>query len=226
MFCQCCCAAEVENAHVVDLASSAAIAEELFPSTIEPAEGESRGRFQARLTRSSPEAPWGLKVDFADDRTVHVCAARQLDTPLQAYNEHAAKDQQICVGDYFLSVNGVSAATVVADASPTAVAEALRAEMKTTSIDLVVVRPQIFEVVIHKDGTLMGLELNFTHRSTSLVVVKVTEGAVQSCAPEVIAGDRIIEADGQEGSPEQLLEAIRLASGSLKLKLTRPAEQL
>lgn len=175
--------------------------------------------FVATLQRTTKEAPWGLKVDFADDRAVHICEVRPISSPASVYNESAPPDEKIRAGDYIIAVNSASANRPGQAGSG---ADALRDEMKAMSVELKIVRPERFERTIQTDGHPMGLELNFTHKSSSLVIMRVCGGAVSRCAPDIIAGDRIVGVDDVQGTPEQLLEAIRTSAGSVVLKMSRP----
>merc|ERR1719210_2858780 len=93
--------------------------------------------------------------------------------------------------------------------------------MKATAVELEVARATYFESRIQRDGQSMGLDLNYSHKSNSLIILSVGEGAVKCSAPEIMVGDRIVAVDGIEGEPEVLLRAIRVSSEVVVLTISR-----
>jgi len=217
--------------------AAATMAEEtpLRPSPVAPS-GIRASTFKAFLRRATTTASWGMKLDYADDRRIHVCEVRDgYGSPVKVWNVRARGDRKIRDGDYITSVNGVSAESVAARqqeelaeaacSKPRAsTAELLREAMKAIKVELRVARPTIFECRIHKDTTdSLGLDLNYSHKSNSLVVLGLSQGPVTRCAPEVAVGDRIVAVDGHEGDPEELLRALRASVASVLLLLSRPS---
>lgn len=156
--------------------------------------------FVANLSRQGSE-PLGLKADFSDEKVVHICrVTADGNTAIARYNASAPDGQQLEVGDYFVAVNGVSYDTVQ---SPQKVSDALREQLQNSrSMSVEVRRQELFECTVERNGQPMGLELSY---STNRL------------------GDRIVRIGDTEGSPEQLLEAIRNAKDTLPLLISRPA---
>lgn len=178
--------------------------------------------FPAVLKRMHIDAPWGFKADFADEKTIYVCEVREGSSPVEVYNWLAPTGRRIRTGDYVVAVNGVNSASVSADDTEVPlVADALREAMRSLTVELQVVRPHLFTCKVPRHGQNLGLDLNFSHKSNSLVIVKVYEGAVLKHVPQVQSGDRILSVDGVEGSPEVLLKQIRASSDEVTLRLSR-----
>lgn len=219
----CCCSAE--EGDVVVVPDNVLTEEE--SAAVKWAKSEPQrpsGIVTAVLSRPTLESPWGIKADFADEHYVHICEVRSASGPaaVHDYNASAPESMQLLAGDYIVSVNGVSASTMGNDpGTPSFVAEAFREEMTKLEVTLEVVRPYTFDVQLDRQGEPMGLDLNFTHKGASLVIMKVCPGSVQRRAPEIRAGDRIVAVGGQAGSPEQLLDLLRLASDPLTLTMSR-----
>lgn len=233
--CWCCVAADrnaavVETADGIQKATKEAMkeAEETLSMPVEdrrwiPEPGvEEVVVFSAVLKRSHLDAPWGFKADFADEKTIYVCEVREGSSPVEVYNWLAPGARRIRTGDYVVAVNGVNSASVSADDTEVPlVADALREAMRSLTVELQVVRPHLFTCKIPRHGQNLGLDLNFSHKSNSLVIVKVYEGAVLKHVPQVRSGDRILGVDGVEGSPEALLKQIRASSDEVTLRLSR-----
>lgn len=169
--------------------------------------------FMARLTRNEPEEPLGIGVDFADRKVLHICQLYdEVDSPITRY--HSTAQSQICHGDYIVSINGLSYETVL---SPEKILDMLR----LTSVELAIRRPQLFDCVVDRQGQPMGLEFIYCDNGASLIITVVNAGAMQSSAPEVKAGDRIVSVDGAQGGPQVLLRAIKEAAGPMKIKISR-----
>lgn len=178
--------------------------------------------FTATLVRYGLDAPWGLVLDLSDGKLIHVSGLRAsaVGSPVQRYNAEAPEDKKLKAGDYIVGVNSLLSHDIH-EASNSA-AEMLGEEMKaSTTANLHIRRPITFTVTVNRGQEPMGLDLNFSNKSTSLVIVKVCEGSVRKCKPEIHAGDRIVAVDGKTGNPDDLLEAIKDTQVPL-LTISRP----
>lgn len=166
---------------------------------------------------------WGFKADFCDHKTIHIChMTLSGETALMLYNNSVPEDKRMNIGDYILSINGISEATVD---PPSSVADAMREQLQVSqSIDLKVSHPFLFSCSFARHGQPMGLELTYSDNALSLCITRVAEGAVLSFAPEIREGDRIIGVDGITGTPEDLKEAVRNAGDRVVLKMSRHFE--
>lgn len=196
--------------------------------------------FEVRLVRPRADVALGLTADYAGDKVVHVCRLSEEGVScVRKWNESAPDSQKIRVGDYITEVNGLSSATLAEDfenaqgdalfsravtqAEDTQVLDALRTQMKTaTAMVIKVVRPVVWESTVQKPSGGLGFKLSFSENGIGLVITDVG-GAAASAVPALQAGDRIVGADGTEGSPDELLKAIKVAEGSVVLKMSRPA---
>merc|ERR1719422_1882775 len=147
--------------------------------------------FETVVMRNTKEEPWGLKVDLADGRMVHICnVVDGADTPLVRHNAAQPLEKHIKAGDYITKINGVCADTVE---PPAKLVDGLRHEM-TTSMTVVVQvhRPYIFDVPIVKGEQPLGLELDYSNASVSLVILNINAGLIKDTAPQIQDGDRIM----------------------------------
>lgn len=166
--------------------------------------------FVAVVNKTAPDTPLGLHVDLSDGRALHVCSVRQgPKCPVAQYNSSAREESQLRAGDYIKAVNGVHG-----DANQ--IADALKLGVKTV---LVVQRPDQFKrQVVRRETEPMGLDLNFSEKGSSLVIMSIVDGAVKRCAPDVRPGDRIVSVDGATGTALELLDIIqRLVSMELEI---------
>jgi len=174
--------------------------------------------FTVTLKRDSADVPWGLRLDLADNRTIHVCGILE-SSPVLLYNSTAKDDRKLKSGDYIVEANGFSA---TADLDGKLLSQVLERELqRATTAVLAVRRPQFFDCTIDKGDGPMGLDLNYTGHCTSLIISNVMSGAVQRCAPEVVAGDRIVAVNGVVGQANTLLQALK-SSKKPVLTISRP----
>lgn len=170
--------------------------------------------FVAVLRRQEAEEALGMGVDFADRKVLHVCQLlAEGINPISRYNASAPR-RQIRNGDYIVSINGLSYETVL---SPEKILDMLR----LSSVEVAIRRPHLFECQVDRQGQAMGLELIYCDSGASLIITGVSAGAVQSTAPEVVMGDRIVSVNGVEGGPQVLLHAIQEANGPMTLRISR-----
>lgn len=226
----CCCSVEDENVAIIDTPAALHGAKGLGEDTKadgaqvqvqEAAAKEAAVRvadeaasFRAVLRRQDPEEALGMGVDFADRKVLHVCELpAEGESPASRYNA-SAPGRQICLGDYIVSINGLSYETVL---SPEKILDMLR----LSSMEMAVRRPYLFECQIDRQGQTMGLELCYCDNGISLAITSVGAGAVRNSAPEVVAGDRIVSVNGTEGGPQMLLRAIGDSSGPMTLRISR-----
>lgn len=176
--------------------------------------------FTAVLQRLSPEENLGMQADFADETVLHLCLLSEGDSPISRYNA-ATPERPINTGDYFLSVNGVSSATVKEDGK---VWEALREQLTAhMSIEVLVSRPLFLDVRLERGRSQnIGLDLSFSSQGIGLIINEITDGAAQTASPELKVGDRIIAVNGTEGEPQRLLQAFRCVGEVLMLRVSRP----
>lgn len=208
----CCAAAEEERPVLVVPAGRARFPEPPAPDAAE------ESIFEAVLERMPAEL-WGIRADFADDKTLHICElTMDSDCPLVRYNVSEPR-RQIKRGDYFLSVNGTSRETLHPRDK---LSSAFQQELTSHFIEVQVCRPCVFEVKIRKGEQDLGLKLSYSNNGISLIIVDITDGAVRTAAPEVKQGDRIVGVDGVEGTPFELLSAIRSAKDEVRLQISRP----
>jgi len=176
--------------------------------------------FKALLPKRQPDEPLGLKADVADEVTMHICRVNaDDDTPITRYNATAPPAKQIRAGDYFMGVNGLTASSAPAGAKFT---DLLRAELLKRDIEVLVSRPQEWDIQVSRKGKSMGLDLNYSNAGASLIIARVCDGLVQQNFPEVCAGDRIVAVDGLDGGPKDLLARIADSPDQVTLTLSRP----
>lgn len=175
--------------------------------------------FIATLSRESRDAPWGLLLDYTDNRTAHVSGILG-GRPVLEYNASADDGAQLKPGDYIVEVNGISA---VSDLEGKLLSQQLERELERCSnLALAVRRPQFFECTIDKGDEPLGLDLDYTGQCTSLIIGGVPDSSFLRCAPEVRAGDRIVAVNGVVGQAGALLRALE-GSSSPVLTISRPA---
>lgn len=178
--------------------------------------------FTVTLRRDSIEIPWGLRLDLADNRTIHVCGILE-SIPVLHYNSRAKDDRKLKSGDYIVEANGFSA---TANLDGRLLSQVLEGELQRASIAVLAVRrPQFFDCTIEKGDGPLGLDLNYTGHCTSLIISNILPGAVQKSAPEVCAGDRIVAVNGVVGQACTLLEALK-ASKKPVLTISRPTPRV
>merc|ERR1719189_1543706 len=73
---------------------------------------------------------------------------------------------------------------------------------RVNTVEIKVCQPHIFECKVDKRSQSMGLELNYCHSGTSLIIAGISGG-------------------GTEGLPQALLQAIQDASDHMTLKCSR-----
>jgi len=176
--------------------------------------------FKAVLTKERDGEPLGIKIDSMDEKCLHICKVSSGgNTPVSRYNATAGTNQ-IMPGDYFLVVNGMSAASVT---EGTKVSDSLRRQLSVLrTVEVMVSRPNEFEVKVDAQGENLGLDLTYSNYGVSLLIVQITDGAVGTRAPEVQKGDRILTVNGIEGSPPALFKALSGNMETLRLKVSRP----
>lgn len=221
MNCGCCGAGGGDSVQI--LTDSSAILYDAQPRSEPDAAGvDCDGNvFTATLSRGS-EGLLGFKVDVCDQYRIHICRMLpDAETAIAVYNASAPQEKQINIGDYILAVNTVSNKTVQA---PMSVAAAMREELLNgeKAVSLVVSRPYIFKCKVERQNKPMGVELTYCDDAISLVVARVNAGAVQTTAPEIRPGDRILSVDGCQGSSEELVRVFRAAGESMLLQMSRP----
>lgn len=202
-----CCCQEQEHDDLLVIESSHALthdAVKLIGAEVVPL-----GPLNAILHRVGDES-LGLKVDSADGRTFHVCKVHpRPDSPVQLFNHSVSAELRLRKGDYIVSINGAEAAHLMKEELATA-----------PRLEITFVRPVISYHEVVWDRKL-GLELNFSQDSSSLVIAEIADGAVKAYAPEIRPGDRIIAVEHLHGNPDELLKLIKRAKGHLMLTVSR-----
>mmetsp|Transcript_127878 Transcript_127878/g.319229 ORF Transcript_127878/g.319229 Transcript_127878/m.319229 type:complete len:235 (+) Transcript_127878:103-807(+) len=156
--------------------------------------------FWVDLERGNADSALGLHLDLCDGKVLHVCGLRQgVPSPVVAYNASVPEDKRLLPGDYIKAVNGISSTSV-------ALAEELK---RHPALQLLVQRPYCFVKRIERKLEPMGLDLNYSDRGASLVIMEIGTGAVKRLAPEIRVGDRIVSVNGMSGSPLHLLDMIK-----------------
>merc|ERR1719189_471664 len=202
------------------LEQEAVPAEEASPEQAEPVAADAVDdlSFVAQLSRGELSRQWGLKVDFTDEKTAHVCrVTEEGDNVVKHYNASVSDSKKIKVGDFFMVINGVSHESVQ---PPQKVSDALIEQLRTsTTLEVNVRRPQLLECKVQKksDQTL-GLNLNYTK---SAIIVSTVISAIST--PEVKPGDHIMRVGDLDAPPERLLEAIHSIADTVPLLISRPA---
>lgn len=174
--------------------------------------------FTVELVRKSENSPWGMAVDLAGARAIHVCSVSHGDTPMGLYNSKAPPDKRVHPGDYVVAVNGKSAAKDGSAGDSEELSAAMRTSLK---VELLVERPHVYRSTVNKGTDAIGLDLSYNSRGIGLVVVGVLDGAVKKQAPEIIPGDRIMSVNDMKGQASQLLNAMRNMSDQVDLILSR-----
>merc|ERR1712192_69976 len=164
--------------------------------------------------------PLGVKLDSVDEKMLYICkVSNNVDTTVGRYNA-TVQTNHIQPGDYLIMVNGNSDGLTPVG---TKVSDALRQELFTLmAVQVVVSRPKHFEATLVHNGTELGLDISYSNYGTSLLIVRITDGLVQSSLPDVRQGDRILAINGMEGSPFELLQALGGDPHTITLKLSRP----
>jgi len=174
--------------------------------------------FLVKLTRK-PRQALGLQVDLSDNKCAHITQV-SIDSrsPVGAYNDSAPPSQRIRAGDYIIAVNGLHAAVCEGQQ----VSATLQEELSRHQVELMVSRPDTFEVSISRNDRSLGLDLSFYHAGKSLIVREIVEGVVLANAPEVQVLDRIVAVNGIEGGHKLLVQAISKQSEKVLLTFSRP----
>lgn len=176
------------------------------------------GALDLRVTvsRESVDDPLGLSFDVCDGRTLCVHAIRPGSSAARAYNASAPEARRLRPGDYVVEVNGTRGTS-----------KAMMKEAEQgAEIHFVLRRPTTFLAELNKKGGSLGLGLNHSVRSMSIVVEAIQEGGPvvhwnrQHPEQEIRRGDRIIAVNGFKGSSRELLHGLS-ESGPLALLIAR-----
>jgi len=149
----------------------------------------------------------GFGLDFAEGNSLRVCHIFPKG-PVPQYNEMAALDRRILVGDFIVGVDGSSTAQRDAQALLTAL-------QKGGELELDIRRPYEFTISnLDKNGGPLGLDLSYHPRGTSVAVRAVFEtGAVptynRTAPPEqqVKVSDYIVSVNGKTGTANELVQS-------------------
>lgn len=129
-----------------------------------------------------------------------------------SYNSRVAKVRQIQVGDYIISVNGV-----------TGIDDMLDILEKRVEAEVMVARPKEFDITVAKNGKPLGLELKFERPSDALFVSDIDVGhAVDASGANLRVGDRIVEVNGRT-SFDDMAAQLR-ESESVHLRVSRASK--
>jgi len=192
---------------------------------LEPTEGFC---FMVTLTRRKQEAPFGIKFDKNDQRSLEIISAshsEEADSPVAFYNQGVEPRLRLAAGRFVMSVNGVSSNTTL-----------MEKEWSTSlTVELRVCAPRRFEVELLKSiaGAKLGVDVDCCKLGSSIILVSIADGLVMDWnklhAGEpyrvVQALDRIIGINGEAMASQPLLDALKAATGSVQLVIARPLWQ-
>jgi len=177
-----------------------------------------REEFRVVLERRRPRDSWGLGLDRCDNRFLHVSSVKTKGSVASKYNRTAHPELQLRPNDYIVEVNGIQGA-----------AKTMAKEVKSgMRLELVVRRPSCMLVQLSKKNGALGLGLNHSSRSTSIVVEAVLlDGAASAWNREhpdkdIRRGDRITAVNGMKAGPAELLHRLSKDS-TIELLISRPA---
>lgn len=188
-------------------------AKQELPAIDEEAADEQRTppqRLEVTLKKPTPSSACGWQLDSMDPEVLFVSTlAVDLACPVQVYNASVAEEVRIRPGDYLVEVNGAKGA------------KAMAYVMKSNSVlNIIIKRPQIFELSIAKTGKPLGLGMKFSPQGTCLLVEDIGIGAVKEAGHDVRAGDRITAVCGATGPQQKLLSRLK-ASDPVILRISR-----
>mmetsp|Transcript_129309 Transcript_129309/g.335319 ORF Transcript_129309/g.335319 Transcript_129309/m.335319 type:complete len:247 (-) Transcript_129309:111-851(-) len=173
--------------------------------------GEVLNTFTAILVKESVDEDLGWDLDLlAESRAWVSNVSHYQDTPLQRYNASVPPEKQLREGDYIKQVNQKAG-------SVEAMMSALKQDLR---LEIVVQRPHVYTKTIVKGGQSMGLALVFGPGSASIIIETVKDGVVKQLCPEVRSGDRITKVNGQTGSADSFLQAMKY-SESMDIEFSR-----
>merc|ERR1712217_515735 len=141
----------------------------------------------------------------------YICGLLPQDnTVVNIYNASASDDKKIKMGDFIVSVNGMTGAS----ASMSGVLK------QSQNLQVRIQRPMKFAVTCAKQGDTVGLDLKFGPSGNTLPIEGIKDGAVKSRAPEILPGDRIVGVNGVTGTSSTLMKAMQ-DNDPLELELVR-----
>jgi len=191
---------------------------------LEPTEGFC---FMVTLERLWQQAPFGIKFDKNDQRCleiISVAGGEEADSPVALYNQSVEPRLRLTAGRFVMSVNGVSSNTTL-----------MEKEWSTSlTVELRVCEPRRFEVELHKAaGAKLGVDVDCCKLGSSIILVAIADGMIMDWNKQhagepyrvVQALDRIIGVNGEAMSSQQLLLALKEATGSVRLVIARPVWQ-
>lgn len=145
--------------------------------------------------------PLGLRLDSIWAKSLFVIeASDDHGTLLGAHNRNVGRCQQVAWGDFIVEVNGCNNG----DAMSEHIAH-------SDCLELIIVRPQIFVVVVERTNCeeSLGLEFKYWQGGASLLVVAMYEaGAVCRNNCDISPGDRVVNVNGVGKSTDMLLGAL------------------
>lgn len=176
---------------------------------------------------------FGLDVDIQDKKTLYI--AGLADGPAGDYNQQAAPELQVVMGDFILEANGVSG-----DAS------GLLHKLRDDDAVVVKIRRGIDVTLIldrkkvtNKNGTEgdlqpLGIEWPDRLKGRGLVITAINEGLfadwndsqTEDSVAKIQVGDRIMRVGSTIGSAKNISKAIQEVSSKFQLSLARTAPEL
>lgn len=173
------------------------------------------------ITRESTEVPWGLVLDFADERIVFICDVYEVGSSIGRYNESVPFEEQVQVGDYISSVNGIVFGEYQ-DAQREPIMRLRDAFSSALALEISVIRPYVFEVTVDKCELSLGLSLRFSSQGCGLIIDDIGPGVIRELCSDVSVGDRIVRVGHAERVPEKLLEALKRNRDPVHIWISRP----
>mmetsp|Transcript_74146 Transcript_74146/g.162295 ORF Transcript_74146/g.162295 Transcript_74146/m.162295 type:complete len:206 (-) Transcript_74146:24-641(-) len=163
--------------------------------------------FTILLKRHRRGQPLGWHLDCVDPTSLYVYEVSSAsNTPVGAYNLTAVPTQQLKVGCFIKSVNGLTSTDKMTEAVD-----------KDDVLELVVQNPYMFELEVEKRGKSLGMELKFWESGCALMIGEIVDGAVKSSGARVKPKDRIVQVNGISGGNDTLLRQLK---GNDRVKLT------
>lgn len=174
----------------------------------------------------TPGESLGLILDTLDSKALLVCEV--LDGPFQRYNESLDHDsnRRVQRDDSLVAVDGtmgdsealISTLKAMTKRQP-GMATAKQAMMSSISLEMTFARPRSVWIEIPKAYAPVGLELAHTCGAGGLLVKSISSGMVKTwnmahSSKGMRRMDRIVEVNGQSGSPENLLREIKVAANT------------
>lgn len=163
------------------------------------------------------ESPYGVSLFYSDVVSFLEIIDVDVNNPsVAAYNNSVEPRMKLQAGQLILAVNGIADSTAMM----------LAGWKDSAEVNCVVCWPTEFQINVSKSEGGMGIDVTHSKKGRALLVEGVHAGPVQrwnAAHPDrkVQVADRIVAVNKVRGSPTELKNALKTASGVVELVIAR-----